>query len=515
MLFPNSWIVVTASTVEQANRIVSDKIERELIKKLSPYLAYWLKQGWIKITKPNDGYVVENVLNNSILSVLGPVESSRGKRSNFTIYDEIAVMKKTDIDRIFEGMLFPRQPEYFNNPKYAGNKRWLEESKAIYLSSSRYKYQWWYKLWIDCVTGYYIDKRSKYNIFATDFFDNISNGLKTWGDFRRAKRTMNEFDFRMEMLNEAIGESEEAFFTLESFISNQKLKTCFYPPSIADVFSGKEFSMQKKEANEIRLIIADLAFSGDISAQKNDHTVFMCMSLHWNKFNFERHIDYIETRPGGGADKVVLRLKELYWWYQANYVIFDARSGGEALFDFLSGKTPHDKLEGIWNDSGFTVSNESDIHLVSSAKIEEFRNRTIDKNAIPCLVPITATSEINSLGWQSLKKQLEVNNIKFLVNMQDAQNNLEDSGEYYELTSEQLADRLAPFGQTDLLIQESINLSAEFRNGLVKLVEPRNSFKDRAVVLAYGNLIAEKLDNRFAKSNQSQEINIDDIELVW
>ena len=99
--------------------------------------------------------------------------------------------------------------------------------------------------------------------------------------------------------------------------------------------------------------------------------------------------------------------------------------------------------------------------------------------------------------------------------MQDAQNNLEDSGEYYELTSEQLADRLAPFGQTDLLIQESINLSAEFRNGLVKLVEPRNSFKDRAVVLAYGNLIAEKLDNRFAKSNQSKEINIDDIELVW
>ena len=55
---------------------------------------------------------------------------------------------------------------------------------------------WWYKTWKDCVTGYYTDKRTKYNITASDFFDNIDNGLKTWGDYRRAKRTMNELDLK-------------------------------------------------------------------------------------------------------------------------------------------------------------------------------------------------------------------------------------------------------------------------------------------------------------------------------
>ena len=124
------------------------------------------------------------------------LQDNKLERSNFTIYDEVAIMKKSAIDQIFEGMLFPRQPNYLSNPKYANNPRWLEQSKSIYLTSSKYKYMWWYKTWKDCVTGYYTDKRTKYNITASDFFDNIDNGLKTWGDYRRAKRTMNELDLK-------------------------------------------------------------------------------------------------------------------------------------------------------------------------------------------------------------------------------------------------------------------------------------------------------------------------------
>ena len=244
-------------------------------------------------------------------------------RSNFTIYDEVAIMKKSSIDQIFEGMLFPRQPDYINDPKYSNNPRWLEESKSIYLTSSKYKYQWWYRMWKECVIGYYMDKRSKYNVFATDYFDNIANGLKTWGDFRRAKKKMNEFDFRMEMLNEAIGEAEDAYFNIQSFKENQTLKNCFRPPTVASIYAGVPLSMKDKDPSEIRMVIADLAFAGNNSKEKNDNTIFMCMSLHWKEFRFERHVDYIESRPGGGTDKVILRLKELFWWYQADYLVYD------------------------------------------------------------------------------------------------------------------------------------------------------------------------------------------------
>ena len=103
--------------------MVKEKLEKELIKKLSQLLLLYYEKDWIKITKPNDGYYVECTLNNSSITVLAPVESARGSRSNFTIYDEVAIMKKTAIDQIFDGMLFPMQPNYLSNPAYSRNKR--------------------------------------------------------------------------------------------------------------------------------------------------------------------------------------------------------------------------------------------------------------------------------------------------------------------------------------------------------------------------------------------------------
>ena len=308
--------------------------------------------------------------------------------------------------------------------------------------------------------------------------------------------------------------NEDSYFDFKSFKDNQTLTKPADPPTAKDTYTGRFTTTAEKKPNEIRLVVADLAFSGNNNRERNDNTVFMCMSLHWKDFRFERHVDYIETRPGGGADKVVLRLKELYYGYQADYLIYDSRSGGEVVFDYMSGQTDNPNWL-KWNNSGFTVVDDKTLHFVQDGKISELVNRTIDINAVKCLVPFIGTAETNSLAWQSLRKQLETNNIKFLVSMQDAQTAMEDNGEIYNLTSEQLADKLVPFGQTDLLIQECVNLSAEFKNGLVKLKEPRTGYKDRAVVLAYANYFAEKLDTKYSQSMQEDEFNMDDVQLVF
>ena len=129
--------------------------------------------------------------------------------------------------------------------------------------------------------------------------------------------------------------------------------------------------------------------------------------------------------------------------------------------------------------------------------------------------PFIGTPEAKSLGWQALKKQLETNNIKFLLSTQDKQTELEESGEIFDLTSEQYAKKMLPYGQTDLLIQECVNLSAEFKNGLVKLTEPRSGYKDRAVVLSYANYFAEKLDIKYSQECQNEAIDYENIQLVW
>ena len=518
-LYPYSEIVITSSTVLQASRLVEKKIRDELIKKLSPYLLYMYEKEYIVITKSstsdNGAYVIENKLNGSTISVLPCLESARGPRSTLNIYEEARLLKKSLIDSVFEPMGHARQAKYLLNPKY-NISRWQETARSFYITSARYSYEWFYRKFQNVFTSYYTVKRGKYIPFAEDIFAAINDGSRTWSDYWKNKNAMSELDFRMEILNEMFSNGENAFFDIKEFRSNQTLTECFRPPKIIDIFAGKDLSMQNKKPDEIRLIIVDLAFSGTInSKEKNDNTVIMCMSLHWDKFRFERHVDYIETRPGGGAGALVLRLKELFWDYQADYMIYDSRSGGETIFDNLSMVTENPQRGNLWNPSGLTVCQEGNLHVVSEAKRTELSNRTVDKNAIPCLIPFVGTIELNSLTWQNLKKQLEVNNIKFLVSEQDYHSYLVDTGKYYDLTSEEYAEELLPYIQTDQLIQECVNLSAEFRNGLVKLTEPRSGFKDRAVCLAYGNYIAEKIENKYNKQNQIHDIDLSKIQLVF
>lgn len=517
-LYPYSEIVITSSTIPQASKLVEKKIRDEIIKKLSPYLQYMYENEYIVITKSNtsDGgaYTIENKLNGSTLSVLPCLESARGQRSTFNIYEESRLLKPSIVSSVFEPMGHARQAKYLLNPKY-NTPRWQEKARSFYISSARYSYEWFAKKFRDTVTNYYISKHETYIPFAQDIFTAIEDGSRTWADYRKNKKSMSEIDFRMEILNEMFSENEDAFFDYKIFKENQILTDTFKPRTTKEFFMGKPLSMKDKEPSEIRLIIADLAFTGNSGKERNDHTVFMCMSLHWKDFRFERQVDYIETRPGGGADKVVLRLKELYWEYQADYLVFDNRSGGEAVYDYLSGKTDHPERGHGWNNSGFTVVQDMDIQIVPQGKVEELSRRTVDKNAIPCLISVIGTQEVNSQAWQSLKKQLDTNNIKFLIPSAERQTELEDTGEYFNLSPEELAETLSPYLQTEELIHECVNLSAEYKNGLVRLKEPRSGYKDRAVVLAYGNYIAEKLDNKFAQSKQEEEFDISQIQLVW
>lgn len=518
LLYPFSEVVITASTIPQANIIVEQKIRGELIKKLSPYLLDMYSKDYLLITKSDDGYRVECTLNGSTLKVLPQLESSRGNRSTYTIYEECRLLKKTMVDSVFDKMAHPRQAKYLDNEKYASNPRWLEECKVVYITSARYKFEWFWRQFKNCFTGYFIDKKLKYNIFAGDIFMSIENGLKTWGDYRRAKKMSSQQDFEMEDLNVMIGEGENAFFSYKPFKENQILEKCFKPLTTLQFLSGEENDFSRKEPNEIRLIISDFSFVGAVKGSTgaaNDNTVIICMSLHWKKFHFERHIDYVEAFPGGDSLGAANRVREIFWDYSADYYIPDLRNGGETIFNYISMPWQHPERGNRWNPSGFGLCPIQELHVISTGRQEELLSRIVDKNAIPCIIPFIGSSTLNSSMWIDLRKQLESNNIKFLINSSTYQNLIEDNGSFYGMTSEQYADNMLPFANTDELIQECVNLSAEYREGLVHLKEPRSGFKDRAVCLAYGNYIASKIDTLYNKDQQSDDCDYTELELVF
>lgn len=515
LLFPYSEIIITASTIPQANVLVEKKIRDELIKKLSPYLLHLYEKEYLVITKSDDGYKITCTLNGSTLEVLPALDSSRGRRATFLIYEECRLIKKSMIDSVFSPMAHPRQAKYLSNPVYANDKRWLEECQSIYITSARYKYEYFWNTFKETFTGYFYDKRTHYNIFAGDIFMSIDNGLKTWGDYRKSKKMLGEYDNRMENLNEMIGENEDAFFTIKSFKQNQIIQRCFRPPTDMDIYLNHDMGNSPKEDTEIRLVISDYAFANTVSSQKNDNTIIMCMSLHWKGNRFERHVDYIEGYPAGDSLGAADRAREIFWDYQADYLIPDIRSGGEALFNKMTMELENPNHGVLWDKRGLTVSDELELHVVPEGKLQDLRNRTVDKNAVPCIIPITGSTTLNSTMWIELRKQLDNGNIKFLVPMQTYQESLEDNGDIFGMTSEEVANVLLPYAQVDLLVNEAVNLKAEIKDGGVKLSEPKNGFKDRAVCLSYGNYIASKIENIWQRRMVNQKVDYTNIQLVW
>lgn len=175
---------------------------------------------------------------------------------------------------------------------------------------------------------------------------------------------------------------------------------------------------------------------------------------------------------------------------------------------------PYDR-QGVGIQAGLTVYDKPWSHVVSDGKLIDLRDRTVDKNAIPAIVPFVGTGDLNTLAWTELRKQLESNNIKFLVSSQQHQEDIEDNGLYFKLTAEELVQELLPYGQIDEMIQEAVNLSLELTAKGFRLKEPRNGTKDRAVILSYANYIMSLFENQWQKLSQSTDEDIEDLQLVW
>lgn len=185
------------------------------------------------------------------------------------------------------------------------------------------------------------------------------------------------------------------------------------------------------------------------------------------------------------------------------------RNGGEVLYNALAEPWEHPERGSLWNPRGFTVSNRSELHVVPDSKLEDLRQRCKDPNAIPCIIPVVGVTELNHLIWTELKKQLSINNCKFLIDEQHKQSLLEDDGSYYQMSAERLTEVLLPYVETTSMIYEAINLKAEWKNDRLKLVEPRSGTKDKAVVCAYGNYIISKIELQWAKLENEEDTSSD------
>ena len=489
-------IVITSAYLGQANKIINEKIDRELSsedKGISPILIQLRKDGYItfKNNETTKGRVVEYGNGSRIISVACD-DTGRGERCHIVITDEARLVKKKNYDSITEPFLQP----------YNKNGLFIEP-KQIFLSSSRTKDNWLWKYLRDTVNGHYKDKEIKYGFFVGDIYTAVASGIQTKKQLITRKRNTNPYDFSMEYENNWIGESETSLFKFEDFHNLQVLEDCFYPREPMEVMENFENTYDYKE-NEVRVVSVDIAVSG---GKDNDNTAFTLGSIDID--TLEKKIEYAVTYNGLNSLKQVVLMKRLFYEYKSSYFVMDSKGIGNVIFDMLTVETI-DEEYGITYPA-WTICKDRNLQISSENVLNDKITRTISNDVREVIIPIAGTPDINSSMHYSMRKSLKDKEIKFLKDDTDMEARFLDKYPRWMLnTPEKKAKMLLPFLNTRFIVTESVSLNSKVKDSKIKLEENRSDTKDRYMSLTMLNYFFEKLSNKYSQDEQISDLDVDD-----
>ena len=344
ILYPNTKVIVVSGTKNQAALIVKEKIQKELMPKSEN-----LRREIAKIST-NANNIEVTFKNGSSLVVVVGNEDALGYRGTILIYEEFKRIKKYVIDKVIKPFAMTRPAQFRTNEeceqygvKYRDNEEFNEETGNIYISSAAPTSHWMGKLLKDTVKTKY--KNDSACMLATDYSIALKHNIKTKSDLIEAKRTTDPITWREEYENEMLREGANAYFSYGLLTKNQNNKKAFYPRRYEDVKNKqKNPYVIPKQNGEIRVLSCDMAFIE--RANKNDNSCFTLLralpeSVTYQsestsgkhieiKSGYRRIVPYIEASPGNDVDKQAIRIKQLYYDFDCDYLILDTRNGGKA-----------------------------------------------------------------------------------------------------------------------------------------------------------------------------------------
>ena len=521
LLYPNTHVVLTATTIKTAKKMVTDKMEDELCGRFSPVLNWMKENGLISFHYRDEEIVVNFHMNDSWIRVLPSVEGSRGERCSGLVFEECRLLKKNIVDSVFLPMRSARVPAYRTIPEYAEDNRLVERTKILYLTSARYKHEWYWNQWKVCVNNVFAKTKLNYNVFAGDILTSIYHKFKTQEDVDADKAQMSDLEVKMELYNEPAGEVEGSFYSLELFNANRLIKNPFHPPMveeyIVDYMRGEIPFFREKKEEEVRLLYIDFAFADTINSNNDaDNTVIGCMSGYpnENKSRYLRNCDYMETFSGGQKEETLKRIRELFMLYDADIIALDCRNGGEDRLIELSKPYYHEELGMQMNGFGIHPDDNLIRFFCDKAKADNLRSRIVDKNAMHVVIPVVGTAERNNNYHLAMKGALQNRIIRFPEDEMVAKDKLKESGKYATMTPNERMRMLLPNVQHDIMIiEEAIKLQQVINKGFISLVTTGRNKRDRIVACEYANYIFHQLELEMIKKQQQPEWDIHDWQL--
>ena len=295
----------------------------------------------------------------------------------------------------------------------------------------------------------------------------------------------------------------------------------FIPPTneeyVLDYVRGEFPWFRPKKEDELRTLYIDFAFSDTVNADStSDNTVIGCMSGYpnENRKNYLRNCEYMETYSGGQKDETLLRIRELFFYYDADVILLDLRNGGEDRWVDLSKPYYHEEL-GI-QMSGLGIYDDDEIisFYCDKSKAENLRNRTVDPNASHVIIPVIGTDERNNNYHLAMKTALMNNTMRFLEDEMSAKETLQSDGLYSTWSSNKRMRELLGHVQLDIMIiDEAIKLQQVIKKGFISLVTVGRNKRDRIVACEYANYFFHLKELEMIKKETQPEYDVGEWQL--
>ena len=452
ILYPRCKLFITSGGKEQAAGIVKEKVQE--ICTLIP--AFNKEIDWRRgQTLEGKDYVKYVFKNGSYFDNIAARESSRGKRRHGGLIEECVGV---DGDILSQVIIPTMNISRMCMDGTTHDEETLNKSQ-IYITTAGYKNTFPYDKLIQLLV-WEIIKPQQSIIMGGTWRIPVLIGLQSKSFIQDLKQdgTFNESSFDREYESKWSGTVEDAFFNAEIFDRNRILNQPEY------------------EASGRSSKLAFYVLAADIGRKGCDSVICVFKVTPQSQGCATKSLVNIYTLSDEHFEDQAIKLKKLYYKYNARQIVIDGNGMGIGLIDYMVKSQTDPDTNETYPDFG--VSNDEEGYY------KKYKTSVTELDAMYIL---KANAPINTEAHAIARSQLSSGKVKFLIDERIAKNKLMATKVGQSMKPEQRAEYLKPFTLTSILKEEMMNLREETEGVNIILKQANRGIrKDKFSAFEYG-----------------------------
>lgn len=467
ILYPGAHIFSAAGGKEQSAQILQEKIN-DICEKIPAFKREinWVRGGGTLVGKDHCRYVFKN---GSQLQNVAASERSRGLRQHAGLIEECVGVDQ----KILQEVLIPMMNVSRRCADGSVHEEETLNQSQLFITTAGYRNTFSYQKLIQLLVQMIIEPEKAFVMGGT-YRVPVAVGLlpRTFVSDLKKDSTFNESAFGREYESKWTGTVEGAFFDGEVFDRSRQLKLPEYAPS------------GRNSAKSYYVLAVDVGRKGC------DSVVWVIKVTPQSTGPAYKSFVNIYTMSDAHFEDQAIKLKKLYYKYNARRLVIDGNGLGIGLIDYMV-KTQYDAYGNKYVDFGIYNDEE-----------KYYKKYQTDDTELDAIYIIKANAPINTEAYANMQAQLSSGKLRFLISQRDAKTKLLGTKVGQKMTPEERDEYLIPYNLTDILKEELMNLREENEGVNIILKQANKRIrKDKFSAMVYG-LLYIKLEEESKKKKK-------------